>query len=553
MAHIMPSNVPELRLAGAAEAELVTLERLGRELPAAYTVIHGLDIARLSRTRQAFGEIDFVIVNQSGDVLLIEQKNGALAESDNDVVIHYANQDAPKSVIGQMYRSRRIFFGALEQANLPRVQVSSLLYCPDHRLESVKAAGLSVDAVVDAAADDQLAERIQALLPEGIDRNGVAGAMREFLSQTLSLAPDMGRTAAQHQAVYHRLASALQEIPWALEFTPWRLRIQAAAGAGKSLVAVEAYERALAKGERPLLVCFNRPLADTLQARLNDTEHVNTFHGHCDHWLRTYGRPDHFAPIEGDGHIAWDALVEQMAEVADQAGPYDLLIVDEGQDFRGEWFEVLRLAMADDFRCLWLEDVDQSLQGNEPVTLDGFVRFISQDNFRTPQRIARFIDRLLDKNVTWRNALPGYTPRINLYADRDAQRRLLDERIDALSRQGFRPEQIAIISLRGREGAIFSDQTSAGGERLRRYTGEIDDERRPVYTEGALHAETIYRFKGQQAPAIIVTDVVLSGDADKAAREEALLWCALTRATVTCELLVHEDCGWRKALRRAAS
>jgi len=224
-----------------------------------------------------------------------------------------------------------------------------------------------------------------------------------------------------------------------------------------------------------------------------------------------------------------------------------------GQDFRGEWFEVLRLTMADDFCCLWLEDVDQSLQGNEPVTLDGFVRFTSQDNFRTPQRIARFIDRLLDKNVTWRNALPGYTPRINLYADLDAQRRLLDERIDALSRQGFRPEQIAIISLRGREGAIFSDQTSAGGERLRRYTGEIDYERRPVYTEGALHAETIFRFKGQQAPAIIVTDVVLSGDADKAAREEALLWCALTRATVTCELLVHEECGWRKALQRAAS
>lgn len=553
MAHIMPSNVPELRLAGASEAELVTLERLGRELPAAYTVIHGLDIARFSRTRQAFGEIDFVIVNQSGDVLLIEQKNGGLAERDNDVVIHYANQDKPKSIIGQMHRSREIFFNAMEQTNLPRVQVASLLYCPDHRLESVKAAGLSVEAVVDAAADAQLSERIQALLPEGVDRDGVAGAMREFLGQTLSLAPDMGRTAAQHQAVYHRLASALQEIPWALEFKPWRLRIQAAAGAGKSLVAIEAYERALASGARPLLVCFNRPLADALQARLDDTEHVNTFHGHCDHWLRTYGRPDHVASIEGDGRIAWDALVEQMAEVADQAGPYDWLIIDEGQDFRGEWFEVLRLAMADDFRCLWLEDVDQSLQGNEPVTLEDFVHFTSRDNFRTPQRIARFIDRLLDKNVTWRNALPGYTPRINLYDNADDQRRLLDERIEALSRQGFQPEQIAIISLRGQQNTIFSDQMRAGGERLRRYTGDIDDERRPVYTEGALQAETIFRFKGQQAPAIIVTDVALSADADEVDREEALLWCALTRATVTCELLVQADCGWRKALQRAAS
>ncbi len=71
-------------------------------------------------------------------------------------------------------------------------------------------------------------------------------------------------------------------------------------------------------------------------------------------------------------------------------------------------------------------------------------------------------------------------------------------------------------------------------------------------TVGPIQAETIYRFKGQQAPAVILTDIVLSGEPEKRDRETALLWCGLTRAPVACELLVHEECGWLKAMQRAS-
>ena len=551
MARILPTNIAELRLGGESEAELATLERLGQALPDDYTVFHSRHVAELTRRRQQFGEIDFVVVNQSGDVLLIEQKNGPLGEAGDDLVVRYAGATQPKSVIDQVHRSRNLFLAALKAADMPPVTVSSLLYCPDHRVESVTAAGLSVEGIVDAAEDACIGERIQTLLPAGISQDQTPRLMRDFLMQTLSLERDMTRTTERHEAVYRRLASPLQELPAALEFTPWRLRIQAAAGAGKSLVAIEAYERALANGEKPLLACFNRPLADALQTRLNDTEHVNNFHGHCSNWLAWHGDADRLQASKADGGAFWDELVEQMADIADKAGPYDLLIIDEGQDFKPDWYEVLRLAMAPDYRCLWLEDEEQALQGNPPVPLDGFVRYHNQRNFRTPARIARFIDRLLDKNVEWANPLDGYTPTLTTYETRAEQLERLDDRVQALMRQGFAADQIAIVSLRGQDAAIHKDLNKIAGQSIRRYTGRHDDKGQPVHTVGQIQAETIYRFKGQQAPAVILTDIELSGAADQAERETALLWCGLTRATVACELLVQKDCGWLKAMQRA--
>ena len=67
-------------------------------------------MAEVTHRRQQFGEIDFVIVNQSGDVLLIEQKNGPLGERFNDLVVRHASAAQSKSIIDQIHRSRSLFY-----------------------------------------------------------------------------------------------------------------------------------------------------------------------------------------------------------------------------------------------------------------------------------------------------------------------------------------------------------------------------------------------------------------------------------------------------------
>ena len=551
MARTMPSNPSELRLAGAPPAELETLELLAAGLPDDYTVFHAVHWAGMTPGHQRFGEIDFVVVNQAGDLLLIEQKNGRLLERENALIKEYGGSSGGKSVADQLHRGRDGLLTSLQDAGLVKPEVRVLIYCPDYRVVSVTAAGLSLHGVVDATERNALCERVQVLLRPGIDRgDGQPKAIRDFLAQALELVPDMDSTAELHERTFRRLHGGLHDLIDGLDFEPWRLRIDATAGAGKSLMAVHAFEQARARGERPLLVCFNRPLADRLQDRLAEPEDVDSFHGLCRQWLNRYGTGFEAERIRKDGASYWQEVVDQMADVADRAGPYDTLIVDEGQDFDPEWWEVLRLAMKPGFRCLWVEDTEQDLYGREPVPLDDFVIYHCRANFRTPARIARFIGRLLGSNVDWRNPLRGMNPIVHTYRDNEEQLALLEDRIEALMRIGFRPEQIAIVSVHGLHRALFAGRDVIGSHRLGRFSGEYTAQGQAIMIEGDIRAETLFRFKGQQAPAVLLTDIAFDGGDHE--RERRLLYCGITRATVACELLVQVDSSWAKQLSHCA-
>ena len=59
-----------------------------------------------------------------------------------------------------------------------------------------------------------------------------------------------------------------------------------------------------------------------------------------------------------------------------------------------------------------------------------------------------------------------------------------------------------------------------------------------VFTEGKLLFDSIYRFKGQQAHAVILTDV--APEEEKKSHWERLLYTGMTRASVRLEILVEE-------------
>jgi len=92
MARLMPSDVSHLALAGGRTEELDTLRRLQADLPPAYTVFHGIHWSREYRNGIKFGELDFVVVNRAGQVLVIEQKNGRLEETETGLVKVYPHR-----------------------------------------------------------------------------------------------------------------------------------------------------------------------------------------------------------------------------------------------------------------------------------------------------------------------------------------------------------------------------------------------------------------------------------------------------------------------------
>lgn len=132
----MPSDISHLALVGERSPELA-LHRLQAELPASYSVFHGIHWSREYRNGIKFGELDFVIVNQAGNVLVIEQKNGRLEESQEDgLVKNYP--DRAKPVATQV---RRTLDGVREKFKLAHhyqadLDLDYLIYCPDYRIRT---------------------------------------------------------------------------------------------------------------------------------------------------------------------------------------------------------------------------------------------------------------------------------------------------------------------------------------------------------------------------------------------------------------------------------
>jgi len=71
---------------------------------------------------------------------------------------------------------------------------------------------------------------------------------------------------------------------------------------------------------------------------------------------------------------------------------------------------------------------------------------------------------------------------------------------------------------------------------LARFTNEYDLFGNQVVTQGRLRFESVYRFKGQQAPAVILIDV--DPAAESLLHDLRVLFSGMTRATVRLELVV---------------
>ena len=131
----------------------------------------------------------------------------------------------------------------------------------------VNAAALDMGRIVDAKARDSLAGRIRSVLGPGVDAvDGFAEAVLGFFCQTLELVPDIHAHVEAQARAFVRQVGGLAGLLSRLEMTPLKLRVKGTAGCGKSMLAREAFDREVARGRRPLLVCFNRSLSERLKA-----------------------------------------------------------------------------------------------------------------------------------------------------------------------------------------------------------------------------------------------------------------------------------------------
>lgn len=530
MAKVIPAHWQTIKAFGAFQREIETLELLARELPDEYTVFHGVHWTRVDHNHSVFGEIDFAILTPGGRVLLIEQKAGFLNETEGGLVKNYGVVE--KKVASQLNRNVHGLQTRFAQHDSDKLFADYLFYCPDYTVKRPDIAGLDPARIVDATRKDQLPALIRSILP--LDEPApLADRVKSFLGQELSLVPEIGTIAREVDTLHARLSGGLAVWGRRIDCEPFRVRVIGTAGSGKSQLALAALNDAVAAGRRPLYVCYNRPLADHMALIAPNGVEVATYHQLCDRMLRSMGITIDFTQ---DG--AFGQLETGFAQsTPPDAWFFDELIIDEGQDFKAEWLPHLMRLLRPGGRAWWLEDPLQNLYGRAQVALPGWVTLRSDTNYRSPQDILASLRQLslVPENVEGGSPLSGSEVEILTYAD---TRGMIDETKKALTQglsAGFKRPQMAVITWRGREHSQLLGYDQIGPHKLKSFTGHYDLLGNPIFSEGDILTETVYRFKGQAAPYVVFTEIGFEAYDDQAMRK---LFVGATRATMKLTLVI---------------
>lgn len=541
MASIVPDGWREFETTGAAAREIETLAKLADALPDTYTVYHAVHWTRLEHGFSVYGEIDFVVVNQAGALLLIEQKSGFLEEGPDGLVKRYAEKS--KSVPMQMARSVAAILNKLHaRPGCREVHLDYLLYCPDYQIKQLETAGISPERIVDARRRDQLAAIIGRILPPGDAAASNPDSVRQvhrFLRDIVQLETDVSALIGRAQTLVTRISGGLAHWARQLEFAPYRLRVSGTAGSGKTQLALAEYRAAIDSGKRPLYVCYNRPLADHFQHIAPSGGLVCTLHMLCDQRVRASGEvPDFSLPD------AFETLLARAAALpVSEDWLFDTLIVDEGQDFSETWRDLvlrhLKPGVELASRAIWLEDPLQNLYGREPVELPGWVRIHATSNYRSPRSVVRMLQNLLpgEYQIEAQGALQSSELIVLTYKDAAELTQQVKEGIRQCLAEGFKKADIAVVSFSGREKSLLFPYTELGPHSMKTYTGRYDLLGQPIYSDGDVLLESVYRFKGQAAPAIVFAEIDFEQLDDRAVRK---LFVGATRAMMKLVLVVSE-------------
>ena len=580
MARILPEDWRHQVEPGARTRLLETLQRFEAGLPAAFTVFHGVHWSRPQPSIAQLADVDFVVLAPSGRLLLVEQKAGLLDEADDALSKRRQGQHVRVSVhVGQVLSDLNRRLAPL--AHQDPIAIDYLLYCPDYRVREASTSGLPPGHVVDARERDRLCAAVLALFPDEPARPGLAQRLHRYFANELELVPDAGAIVGRANDLFIRLADGL--VPWARRFEvePPRLRVSATAGSGKSQLALALIESARAAGERALYVCFNRPLADHMtrllalepeglpepgpdvplplpadgdprqaalplaRRRAEPALRLLTYHQWCAQRLRLAGETVEFSSQD---------VYRQMAERSQAlpVGPdqrVDCLIVDEGQDFEQAWYEDLIRAAGPRTRVWWLEDPLQNLYQREPVDLPGWACLHTETNFRSPHAVVSMINRLVRpaRPVVAAGPVVGLPPEVLTYDDEEGLVARTKAAVGLALREGFRREDIVLITMAGRARSALLGRDRLGPHRLRRVTGRYDNHGHPQFTPGDLLVDSVYRFKGQSAPCVILTEVAFEHWDERARRK---VFVGMTRASL--HLVIVADTPTAAMLAEAA-
>lgn len=562
MARCIPDTIPQ-RLFVKSEARL--FERLRRELPDEYVLLHSLNIP--GKRSGSDVESDFVLIHPKCR-LVLEVKGGGIECTEG---VWYTNNPKGRFEITPPFHQAR--FNSFDIYNYLKDQFGpgSLGYkslfgyaviFPDVDLEVPTIEGdprriigrteLEATSMLDIV-ERQIAVSAQMFKEKFPDQDEpplmssdlIAQAV-ELLRPDLRLVPNLSADQMEKQLL--KLCAEQMRSLNMMERNP-RLRVTGGPGSGKTLLAFETCRRELkAKpGAKIGLMCFNRHLgaflAEVAKVEGLTSDDAGSFYSHCDRLIGNAGDqtatdPNYFRQRVTDALAAARCLPEDRK--------FDLLVVDEGQDFRDDGD---KLALMDALlkgglskgRWRWFEDLDQLLSP-EPThppseghlellqALDAGAEALMVHNWRNTDQIGRAVAKVIGRTDVETSGIPGPAVVSAPYpVGRELD--LLNVVLAKHVLPKHLPKDIVVLSMRGAGKESYAGATELGGLKAVPY-----DPAKP-YEQGTLRTSTVFKFKGMESHVVVLTDL----DKLDTPRDRRRAYVGMSRAKYALYILGNSD------------
>lgn len=534
---MIPTALPaEIRADPKRSAEVQVYDRLrGDPVLADFTVFYSCEWIGEHEGLLKDGEADFVLAHPAIGYLVIEVKGGRVSRRIADgkwTTIDRDGETHPISnPVAQAKKSKKVILSALREKWPGRTPFlwarHGVVFPHSYRPRSAAAFGAAMPPELVACKEEmsKLGAYLFQMLawarewtseqPGGLGSVGVS-LLEDLYGRDLDFSPRLSSVIDESEAELLMLTDTQARYLDFLAAAPIAL-VEGGAGTGKTTLAVERARRAAAAGRSVVLMCFNHPLSVHLSSELSGTAaSVTTFHGFCGRMCSVVGMDVDSVRAACDERTFWaERLPSLLADIGldDPPETYDDLIIDEGQDFRGEWVDVLRLFLRPEGSMFVFRDDFQNLYGGAELShVLGVPPMPLCENVRNTRRIFEVGNRFRE-GPTQRCLGPTGEDVRWVTASQERLSRTVERELNRLiETEGIAPERIAVLTGCAVEGSPFSSGA------IGRHACTPADEP----TANHVILDSVMRFKGLDKPVVILC--AMGNAADE------LAYVGLTRA-----------------------
>lgn len=529
----MARMIPSMNVGRNARGEWRLYRKLSEKLPGAFSVFHGLEYASIAPdVGVSTGEVDFLLVHRELGLLAVEVKGGDRIEyKPESGSWHSWDRNGKQYTIKDPFRQAKGNIHALvdkiQESRVFGRQGSRLPFSYGHSV-SFPDARVSCDRfppecprelVIDASDLPKLNDVIARLflaIPGRDKRPGMSprqfeDLLNKVLMPEFKVARSVGLEVQEEEEVLLRMTEEQCRL---FDYLGDRRRalVEGYAGTGKTFLAVEKAKRLALDGKDVLLVCFNRPLAQHLvrvvadSGKWSERVKVDNFHNLCIESAERVGLE--FEVPSGDdkkeSEVFWrETTPLLLMDAAEELGlEYDAVIVDEGQDFAEEWFDVLTGLLKSEksgYFYIFYDPMQDIYHKQASLPVEG-PPFRLTRNCRNTKRIANFVSKVGDIDYDqWDEAVEGRQVKTWLEESPEAMAGRVDALVEELVSGDIRPSQIVVLSPYKLARSCLAGRDSVGKVKLTEDVLAADTE--------AVRFSTLKRFKGLEADAVIFCDV----------------------------------------------